>query len=77
MIVSCWTDRTPIHLIRMPTQRANQCRVWQVWQQVPACQVWSRNVLLECLAQVREFLQMHESAIEDSSNVVISSTAVE
>src|SRR5260370_1223779 len=73
--VSRWADRTPIHPIRVPAQRANQCRVWQVWQRVPACQVWARNVLLECLAQVREFLQMREPAVEDSSKVVISATA--
>src|SRR5437660_1352870 len=76
-IVSCRANRTPSHRTRMSTQRANQCRVWQVLQQVPACQVWARNVRLECLAQVREFWQVHEAAREDSSKVVIAATAVE
>src|SRR5436309_15556715 len=61
----------------MPTQRANQGRVWQVWQRVPAGQVWARDVRLEGLAQVREFLQVHEAAREDGSKVVIGATAVE
>src|SRR5437667_11351256 len=64
----------------MPAQRADQCwvwQIWQIWQQVPACQVWSRNVLLEGLAQVREILQMHESTVEDSSNFMIRVTAIE
>src|SRR5436309_15223150 len=61
----------------MPAQGANQGRVWQVWQQVPACQVWARNVRFECLAQVREFLQVHEAAREDGSNFVKGAAAVE
>src|SRR5207302_989276 len=75
--VSCWTDRTPIHHTHMPTQCANQCRVWQVWQQVPTCQVGALNFLLECLAQVCEFLQIFEAAQEDWSKFVIVATAVE
>jgi hypothetical protein len=46
--VSRWIKRTSPRITFMPTQRSNQCRVWQ---QVPACQVWARNVLLECLIQ--------------------------
>ena len=61
----------------MPEQRAHPCWVWQIWQQVPACQEWARNVRLEGLAQVREFLQVHEAAREEGSNLVICSTAVE
>src|SRR6266567_8977653 len=61
----------------MPAQGANQGRVWQVWQQVPARQVGARNVRLEGLAQVRKFLQMREPAREYSTKVVIWSTAVE
>src|SRR6266700_1544905 len=49
--VFCWADRTTPHPICMPTQFANQCRIWQVRQQVPVCQIWSRNIPLECLAQ--------------------------
>src|SRR5438093_154844 len=75
--VSCRADRTSPHIACMPAQRANQCRVWQVWQRVPACQVWSRNVLLEGLAQVREIFQVHEPAQEDGSKIVICSTEVE
>src|SRR6266480_6764544 len=71
------TERTPPHITRMPAQRADQCWVWQVWQQVPAGQVWSRNVLLECLAKARELFQISESTIDDRSKVVICSTAIE
>ena len=53
-IVSQWADRIPTHSTRMPTQRTNQCRVWQVLEQVPAYQVRWRNTLLEHLAQVSE-----------------------
>src|SRR5260221_694636 len=61
----------------MPAQRANQRRVRQVRQRVPACQVWARSIPLECLAQFREFFYMYESAVEDGSKIVICSTAVE
>ncbi len=61
----------------MSAQRTNQCRVWQIWQRVPACQVWSRNVLLEGLAQVGEFFHIREAAVEDGGKVVIGATAVE
>src|SRR5579864_4958096 len=75
--VSRWAKGAPTHITAMPTQCANQGRVWQVWQLVPACQVWSGNVPLECLAQVREFLQVHEATIEDRSKIMIGSTAIE
>src|SRR5258707_1068739 len=66
-VVSRRADRTPSHLTPMPTKRANQRRVRQVRQRVPACQVWARDFLLECLAQVREIFQISESVIEDRS----------
>src|SRR5437588_12923720 len=44
---------------------------------MPACQERARNLLLEGLAQVREFFQVYESAREDGSKVGIGATAVE
>src|SRR6266702_3938210 len=41
----------------MPAQCANQGRVWQVWQWVPACQVGARNVRLERLAEIARILR--------------------